>query len=70
MMRYILTVLFSILYSTIVFAQDVEMADDLRSNGKIYIVVAVLLIIFIGIVIYLINIDKKVSKLEKEINSK
>ncbi len=69
-MRYILIILFSVLYSAIAFAQDVEMADDLRSDGKIYIVVAVLLIVFTGIVIYLINIDKKVSKLEKEISNK
>jgi CcmD family protein len=52
------------------YAQDVEMADSLRSEGKIYIVVGVLLIIFAGIVLYLINIDKKVSKLEKEIRNK
>lgn len=70
MMRYNLTILFSLLFSAIAFAQDVEMADDLRNNGKIYIVVAVLLIVFAGIVLYLINIDKKVSKLEKEINNK
>jgi CcmD family protein len=70
MMRYILTFLLSVLYSAFAFAQDVEMADGLRSDGKIYIVVAVLLIVFTGIVIYLINIDKKVSKLEKEISNK
>lgn len=70
MIRYILTVLFSILFSAIAFAQDVEMAEGLRSEGKIYIVVGVLLIIFAGIVFYLINIDKKVSKLEKEISNK
>ncbi len=70
MIRYILTVLFSMLFSAIAFAQDVEMAEGLRSEGKIYIVVGVLLIIFAGIVFYLINIDKKVSKLEKEISNK
>lgn len=36
-----------------------------RSNGKIYVVVAVLLIIFAGIIIYLIQLDRKISKLEK-----
>ena len=44
---------------------DVEMADIMRSNGKIYVVVAVLAIVFIGIVIYLISIDRKLNKLEK-----
>ena len=42
----------------------VEMADAMQQNGKIYVVVAVLLIIFAGIIIFLINLDKKISKLE------
>jgi CcmD family protein len=50
-----------------VFAQNVEMADGLRSSGKIYVVVGVLCIIFIGIVIFLINLDTKLSKLKKEV---
>lgn len=49
------------------FAQGVEMAEGLRSEGKIYVVVGVLCIIFIGIVVYLISIDKKVTSLEKKI---
>jgi CcmD family protein len=36
-----------------------------RSNGKIYVIVGVLLIIFTGIVIFLIALDRKLSKLEK-----
>ncbi|HRP56943.1 CcmD family protein [Agriterribacter sp.] len=50
-----------------VYAQEkVEMADGLRSNGKIYVVVAVLAVIFIGLLLFLISIDRKVSRLEKE----
>lgn len=48
---------------------NIEMADALRSSGKIYVVVAVLVLIFIGIIIYLISIDRKISKLEKETNA-
>ncbi|MGQ0828297.1 MAG: CcmD family protein [Bacteroidota bacterium] len=58
----------SMLSSVIAFAQDdqpIEMADGLYQSGKIYVVVAVLSVIFIGIVAYLISIDRKVSKLEK-----
>jgi len=55
---------FSLLWSYVLFAQN--MADEMRSNGKIYVVVAVLVTIFIGIVIYLIRLDRKISKLEKE----
>ena len=47
-------------------ADVVEMADLMRSNGKIYIVVAVLLIIFLGLAVFLISIDRKVRRLERE----
>lgn len=43
-----------------------EMADVMRSNGKIYVVVAVVLTILLGIFIYLFRLDKKIQKLEKE----
>jgi CcmD family protein len=60
--------------SASVFAQDtqapVEMADGLYQSGKIYVVVTVLSVIFIGIVSYLIMLDRKISKLEKENKNK
>lgn len=43
--------------------------EFLRSNDKIYVVVAVLVIIFIGIVLYLIRLDRKISKLEQRDHS-
>lgn len=46
---------------------EVEMADAMRSNGKIYVLVAVIGSIFGGIVFYLIHTDRKVSRLEKEL---
>lgn len=49
-------------------AQEVEMADGMRSNGKIYVVVAVLAIILLGLFAFLINIDRKITRLEKEKN--
>ncbi|MCF8465344.1 MAG: CcmD family protein [Flavobacteriales bacterium] len=48
------------------FAQDVEMADILHENGKIYVVVGVIAIIFVGIVVYLVTIDRRLTKIEKE----
>lgn len=48
------------------FAQDVEMADTLRSSGKIYVVVGTVVIVFVGLAIYLFTIDKRLSRLEKE----
>lgn len=50
--------------------QQVEMAEGLFQSGKIYVVVSVLSIIFIGIVVYLIMLDRKIGKLEKEIKNK
>ena len=38
--------------------------DTMNSSGKIYVVVAVLTVILIGIFIYLIGIDRKVKRLE------
>ena len=46
---------------------SVEMADAFRENGKIYVVVAVVVIIFAGLFVYLISLDKKVSRLEKKL---
>ena len=50
--------------------ETVEMADVLRQSGKIYVVVGVLSIIFLGIVVYLVSIDRKLGKLEKELKAK
>ena len=43
-----------------------EMADALRQSGKIYVVVAAVVIIVAGLLVYLISLDRKVSKLEKD----
>ena len=44
--------------------------NSLQSNGKIYVVVAVIAVVFIGLITYLISIDRKVSRLEKEAKNK
>lgn len=60
-------VMTSLLFSLLLFAQDntVEMADNMRKNGKIYVVVAVVLTILVGLFLYLVRLDKKISNLEK-----
>jgi hypothetical protein len=65
---FFLLLLLSVLQS---YAQDVrpEMADTFRSSGKIYVVVSVAAIVMFGLILYLITIDRKVSKLEKELKS-
>lgn len=44
----------------------VEMADTLRSNGKIYTVVIGLVVILTGVVLFLLRVDKKVRDLGKK----
>ncbi|WP_332912376.1 CcmD family protein [Algoriphagus boritolerans] len=45
---------------------SVEMADKMRADGKIYVLVGIIAIIFVGITVYLVNTDRKISKLEKK----
>lgn len=63
--RLLLLVVASLASSTL-FAQTTEMADTMRADGKIWVVVAVLAIIFAGIFAYLIRLDRKLTRLERE----
>ena len=67
MRKKALLILFTFLSFTGLWAQDgtIRMADTMRQNGKIYVVVAVVVTIFLGIVLYLVRLDRKISKLEK-----
>jgi hypothetical protein len=51
-------------------AQDAEMADVMRSNGKIYVVVGIVLIVLIGLITYLFLLDRKITKLENKLTNK
>jgi CcmD family protein len=55
-----------LLYSLSLFAQN-DAPDFMRSIGKIYVVVAVIIAIFIGLVLFLIYLDRKLTKLENQI---
>ncbi|WP_196992214.1 CcmD family protein [Panacibacter microcysteis] len=66
--RIVFLIVFSIMQLA-VWAQSMdktteEPTDFMRSNGKIYVVVACVVVIVLGIYIYLINLDRKISKLE------
>lgn len=78
-MRKYLLALTLFLTSVLAFAQDkieisdadyqnnqVEMADTFRADGKIYVVVAVILVILVGLFVYLYLIDRKITKLENQ----
>ena len=67
--KLLLLVLTMLSVSLVVMAQGdkpVEMADTMRSNGRIYVVIAVILTILVGLVLYIVRLDKKISRLEKE----
>lgn len=49
---------------------DAEMADVMRAEGKIYVVVAVVSIILTGILLYQVHTSRKIKKLEKLISEK
>lgn len=72
MFKKLILVLFVFLNSIFsAAAQDqVDMADVMRENGKIYVVVAVAAVVMLGLIIYLISIDRKVCKLENNSKNK
>ena len=73
-MKKFLTILF-LCFSLASLAQDgaYEITDDsykdqtVEMADKIYVVVAVIMILFVGLSVYTISVDKKISKLEKEV---
>jgi len=67
-----LFVLFSFLAVQNVFAQgqEPEMADVMRANGKIYVVVGIIVIVLAGLFIYLFALDRKITRLENKLDSK
>ncbi len=67
-MKRISNLLLTLLLASPAYSQEVEMADGMRADGKIYVVVAVLLVILVGLVAYLIIIDRKATRLEKKLD--
>lgn len=71
-MKKFITTLLSMLLVFIAGAQE-HIANDastaaqtgLRADGKIYVVVAVIVTILLGLYIYVIRLDRKISRLEK-----
>ena len=66
-----LTALFFVLLSSFnANAQAVEMADVMRSNGKIFVVVGVASTVMAGIIVFMVYLDMRVSKMEKAQSNK
>ena len=66
----VITLILMALVTTAYGQEQVQMADNLRAEGKIYVVVAIILIILAGLIFYLFLMDRKVNKLEKLISAR
>ncbi len=67
-MKKIVSFALLFLQSTYFFAQNESQNNDfMRSTGKINVVVAVIFATFVGIILFLVRIDKKLTKLENQI---
>lgn len=69
-MRKYLYLLLAMLVNIGAYAQDAEMADVMRSNGKIYVIVGIILIVLAGLIAYLFALDRKITKLENKLDNK
>ena len=70
MKKHILTTIVLLLSTSFgVLAEADVNADFMYSSGKIYVVVGVLVAMFLGIVAYMVYLDRKLTKLENQINS-
>jgi hypothetical protein len=69
-MKKFLYLLMLMAICTVANAQAAEMADVMRSNGKIYVVVGIILIVLIGLITYLFLLDRKITKLENKLSDK
>ena len=66
-MSKLVSFMMTILFSPVLSYAQVEMADDFRGEGKIYVVITIILIILAGFFILLFKLDRKSKRLEKEI---
>ena len=68
-LRYLFIICFA-LSPSIIWAngQEVMMSEILMKDGKIYVVLSVILTILFGLIGYLIYLDRKISNLEKDLN--
>ena len=70
-LKFLAAVLLLLLNSvTTMAATQPAMADQMRAEGKIYVVVAIILIVLAGLFTYLFILDKKVNRLESMLREK
>lgn len=69
-MKKISSTLALVLLFITAIGQQAEMADQMRESGKIYVVVGVIVLIFMVLFAYLIYMDVRLRKIEKEENER
>jgi hypothetical protein len=47
-------------------ATDANSTDLMRSNGRIFLVMTIVVFIVAGLLVYVYSLDRKISKLEKK----
>lgn len=70
-LRYSFLLLSALVYSSFCLAQEntenvSEQASGMRADGKIYVVIAIVLTILFILIAYLAIVDRKISRFEKE----
>lgn len=66
-MRYLTAFFFWLLCSTPVLLAQQTDPDFMRSMGKMYVVVGVIAAIFLGLIVFMFTIEKRLTKLENQI---
>ncbi len=73
-MKTLLMVAFSMLISMISFAQETSATSTevpmMQDHGKLYVVVSVILVIFLGLIGYLVHLERKLNHVEKKVKDK
>jgi len=49
---------------------DIEMADAMRAEGKIYVVVACIVIVLVGLLLYVTRLDRQIKQLEQFLDNR
>jgi hypothetical protein len=54
----------------VIISSEPQMADMFREEGKIYVVISVISIIFLALVVFLVYIERKLKKIEDKVNKR
>ena len=67
MLLALLALVLPVLQAAAQASTEPEMADAFRADGKIYVVVAVVAVVLAGLLFFLISLDRKLTRLEREV---